>query len=53
MQAENPLAALLAGVPDSNTEELDALLHDLPTSDDANQAASMTMAEAVEVSDMS
>ena len=38
-QAENPLAALLAGIPDFNTEELEALLHDLPTLDDANQAA--------------
>ena len=33
-------------------EELEALLHELPTLDDANQAVVMTMAEAVEVSDM-
>ena len=54
-KAENPLAALqhlLAGIPDSNTEELEALLHDLPTQDDANQAAVMTIGEAVEVSYM-
>ena len=51
-QAENPLAALLAGIPDFNTEELEAFLRDLPTPDDANQAAFMTMAGAVEVSDM-
>ena len=51
-QAENPLAFLLAGIPDFNTEELRALLHDLPTQDYANQAAVMTMAEAVEVRDM-
>ena len=44
-QAENPLAALLAGIPDFNTEELEALLCDLPTQDDANQAAGMTVAE--------
>ena len=41
-QAENPLAALLAGIPDFNTEELEALLRDLPTQDDANQAAGIT-----------
>ena len=50
-QAENPLAALLAGIP-FNTEELEAFLRDLATPDDANQAAVMTMAEAVEVSDI-
>ena len=33
---------LLAGIPDFNTEELEALLHDLLTQDDANQAAVMT-----------
>ena len=49
-QAENPLAALLGGIPDFNTEELEDMLYDLPTPDDANQAAGMTMAEAVEVS---
>ena len=38
-QGDYPLAALLAGIPDFNTEELEALLHDLPTLDDANQAA--------------
>ena len=48
----NPMAALMAGMPDFNTEELEALLSDLPTLDDANQAAVMTMAEAVEVSNM-
>ena len=41
-QAENSLAAQLAGIPDINTEELEALLRDLPTLDDANQAAGMT-----------
>ena len=49
-QAENPLAALLAGIPDFNTEDMKALLRDLPTQDDAKQAAGMTMTEAVEVS---
>ena len=42
----------MAGIPDFNTEELEALLCYLPTPDDANQAAVLTMAEAVEVSDM-
>ena len=55
-QAENPLAALMAGSPDFNTEELEAfkLLRDrgLPTLDNAKQAAVMTMAEAVKVSNM-
>ena len=51
-QAVNPMAALMAGMPDFNTEELEALLSDLPTLDDANQAAVKTMAEAVEVSNM-
>ena len=51
-QAENPLAALLVGIPDFNTKELQALLRYLPTPDDANQAAAMTMAEAVEVRHM-
>ena len=52
---ENPLAALLAGIPDFNTEELEALLRDLPVPDDTRQPAGMsrmTMAEAVEVSDL-
>ena len=49
---ENPLAALLAGIPDFNTEELEALLCDLPVPDDTSQPAGMTMAEAVEMSDM-
>ena len=48
---ENPLAALLAGIPDFNTEELEALLRHLPVPDDTRQPAGMTMAEAVEVSD--
>ena len=52
---ENPLAALLAGIRtrilDFNTEELEALLRDLPVPDDTRQPAGMTMAEAVEVSD--
>ena len=48
---ENPLAALLAGIPDFNTEELEALLRHLPVPDDTRQLAGMTMAEAVEVSD--
>ena len=47
------MEALLAGIPDFNTEDLEALLSDLPTQDDANQAAVMTIAEAVEVSNMS
>ena len=51
-QAENPLVALLAWIPEFNTKELEALLHNQPTQDDANQAAVMTMAEAVEVSYM-
>ena len=45
------MAALLAGIPDFNTEELEALLSDLPVPDDTSQPAGMTMAEAVEVSD--
>ena len=49
---DNPLAALLAGIPDFNIEELEALLRDLPVPDDTSQHAGMTMAEAVEVSDM-
>ena len=48
---KNPLAALLAGIPDFNTEELEALLLNLPVPDDTSQPAGMTMAEAVEVSD--
>ena len=50
---ENPLAALLAGIPDFSTEELEAWLRDLPVPDDtlARQPAGMIMAEAVEVSD--
>ena len=48
---ENPLAALLARIPDFNTEELEALLRNLPVPDDTSQPAGMTMAEAVEVSD--
>ena len=38
-QAENPLAALLARISDFNTEELEALLQDRPTQDDADQAS--------------
>ena len=48
---ENPLAALLAGIPDFDTEDLEALLRDLPVPDDTRQPAGMTMAEAVEVSE--
>ena len=48
---ENPLAALLAEIPDFNTEELEALLRHLPVPDDTRQPAGMSMAEAVEVSD--
>ena len=50
---ENPLAALLAGIPDFKTEELEAfkLLHYLPVPDDTWQPAGMMMTEAVEVSD--
>ena len=48
---ENPLAALLAGIPDFNTKELEALLRDLPVPENTRQPAGMTMAEAVEVSD--
>ena len=50
--SEDPLAALLAGIPDFSTEDLEALLRDLPTPDDDKQPAGMTMEEAVEVSDM-
>ena len=46
------MATLLAGIPDFSTKELEALLRDLPTPDDVNQAAIMTMAEAVEVNYM-
>ena len=49
-QVENLMAALLAGITDFKTKDLEALLHDLPTPDDANQAVAMTMAEAVEMS---
>ena len=35
---ENPLAALLAWIPDFNTEELEALLRDLPVPDDTRQS---------------
>ena len=42
---ENPLAALLAGIPDFNTEEVEALLRDLPVPDDTRQPAGMSMAE--------
>ena len=53
---ENPLAALLAGIrtriPDFNTEELEALLRNLPVPHDTRQPVGMTMAEAVKVSDM-
>ena len=47
--AENPLAALLSGIPDFNTEELEALLRDLPIPDDTRKPAVTTMVEAVEV----
>ena len=40
---ENPLAALLAGIPDFNTEELEALLRHLPVPDDTRQPAGMTI----------
>ena len=43
--------ALLAGIPDFNTEVLEALLRCLPVPDDTRQPAGMTMAEAVKVSD--
>ena len=46
------MAALLGGIPDFNTKELEAVLYYLPTPDDANQAVGMTMAKAVEVSYM-
>ena len=45
--AENPWGDLLAGIPNFNTEEWEALLHDLPIPDAANQASKtlmMTMA---------
>ena len=48
---ENPLAALLAWIPDLNTEDLEDLLYDLPVPEDTRQPAGMTMAEAVEVCD--
>ena len=41
----------MAGIPDFNTEELEALLRNLPVPDDTRQPAGMTMQEAVEVSD--
>ena len=41
---------LLPGVLDFNSEELEALLRDLPIQDAANQAPRMTMAESVLVS---
>ena len=50
--SENPLAALLAGIPDFSTEDSEALLHDLPTQDDDKQPACMTVEEAMEISDM-
>ena len=34
-QAENPFAALLAWIPDFNTEEFECLQSDVPTRDDA------------------
>ena len=49
---DNPLAALLSWIPDFSTEELEALLRDLPVPDDTRQPAGMTMADAVEVSDV-
>ena len=49
---ENPFADLLAGIPDFNTKELEALLRDLPVQENTRQPAGMTMAEAVEVSDL-
>ena len=50
---ENPLAALLAWIPDFSTKEMEALLRYLPVPDDTRQpaAAGTTMVEAVEVSD--
>ena len=48
---ENSLAALLVGIPDFNTEDLEALLRDLPVPDETRQPAGMTMAKAVAVSD--
>ena len=50
--SENPLAALLAGIPDFSTEDLEALLRDLPTQDEDKPPACMTMEEAVVVSNM-
>ena len=48
------MAALLAGIPDFSTEDLEALLRDLPTLDDDKQPAGImiTIEEAVEVSEM-
>ena len=44
---ENLLEALLAEIPDFNTEDLEALQHDVPVPDNTRQPAGMTM----EVSD--
>ena len=46
------MAALLSGIPDFNTEELEALLRDLQIPDATRNPAGMTMVEAVEVSDI-
>ena len=46
------MATLLAGTPDFKELDSEALLCNLLTPDDANRAAVITMAEAVEVSDM-
>ena len=51
LENHDPLAALRAGIPDFNTEELEALLRDLPVPDNTRQPAGMTLLEAVEVSD--
>ena len=49
---DNPLAALLPGIPDINSEELEDLLSDLPTPDAAIQAPSMTRAESMQVNNI-
>ena len=46
---ENP--GIRTRILDFNTEELEALLRDLPIPDDTRQPAGMTMEEAVKVSD--
>ena len=48
---ENPLAALLAGIPDFSTEEFEALLRTCQFLTIQGNLPRLAMAEAVEVSD--